>query len=124
MSFEPEFLEMMVNTVTVEHWDGVSQDQSGEPSNFSAPVSYRCRIAGKAVALRRPDNTQEAIIFDCWLYNHDAAQFRQADRITIPPSFQFMPGRPSIFTVGSFGDTDTQHHVKLQFGWQYHRQGQ
>lgn len=122
--FEDDFLELMPDTLQVEHWDGVSRDAEGQPSNFSAVEPYRCRIAGKAVTLRRPMEEQDGIIYDIWLYNHDQARFRQEDRITLPVSFQFLQEPVVIFTVGSFGDQDGQHHVKIQCGWQYHRQGQ
>lgn len=124
MSFELEFLELMPHTLVVEHWDGLSYDAQGRPSGFGEEIEYRCRISGKAVAIRRADNEQEAIIYDVWLYNHDQSAFRQEDRITFPVSFQFRQERPSVFTVGSYDDQVTQHHVKLQCGWQYHRQGQ
>lgn len=124
MSFDLSFLELMPHTLGVEHWDGVSYDGQGRPSNFAASVGYRCRISGKAVALRRFTDEQEGIIYDIWLYNHDSAVFRQEDRLTFPVSFMFRQERPQIFTVGTFTDEDSQHHVKLQCGWQYHRQGQ
>jgi hypothetical protein len=124
MAFDRDFLTMMPHTLTVEHWDGVSMDAQARPSNFGTSRGYRCRISGKAVAVRRPDNEQEAVIYDIWLWNDDEALFRQEDRITFPVSFMFRQERPSIFTVGSYTDEDSQHHVKLQCGWMYHRQGQ
>jgi hypothetical protein len=124
VAFESEFLTMMPHRLTVEHWDGVSMDDQGNASGFDDPVEYRCRISGKAVSVRRSTDEQEAIIYDIWLWNHDSAIFRQEDRITFPVTFMFRQERPSIFTVGSFTDQDSQHHVKLQCGWMYHRQGQ
>jgi len=124
MALEPEFLELMRHTILVEHWDGVSRDESGQPSAWGAAVSYRCRVAGKVVTLRRVDSAQDAIIYDIWLRNHTDAHFREEDRVTLPTELQFRQEYPSIFTIGVFDDTVGLHHVKLQCGWQYHRQGQ
>lgn len=124
MAFESEFLELMPHTIGVEHWDGASYDQQGRPSGFGATVNYRCRISGKAVAVRRSTDEQEAVIYDIWVYNHASSRFYQEDRVTFPVSFMFSQDRPSIFTIGSYTDQDSQHHVKLQCGWMYHRQGQ
>lgn len=120
MSFEAEFLEMMPHEITLEPW--LEQDFHGADS-YGPPRTYRCRIVGKGIALRRRDQEDTTVIFD--IYAHTGGDVvKIEDRITLPDDQAFLDRTPEIFAVGRFTDEQGHHHTKIQCGWMYHRQGQ
>lgn len=120
MSFETDFLSMMKDEVTIEPW--LSMDRDNRPS-FGAAVTYRARIAGKAIALRQVFGEQSTVIFDVYV-NSNGARITVNDRLTLPADQTWVDHTPVIFAVGNYTDEDSTHHCKLQCGWMYHRQGQ
>lgn len=119
--FEKEFLELMPHTITVEHTTGRSL--YGGPATYSTPKTYRCRISGKKLALRRTRDEQDTVIYDCWV-EAKGDNFTVHDRITLPDDGTFDIIQPIVFAVERLSDEHGYHHVKVQFGWMYHRQGQ
>lgn len=120
-----DFDTMMPHTVQVTPYTG--RDKYGKPTyNEAATVSYTCRIVGKGMALRRDMNDDDTLLYDIYLdgeQSHDAP-ITVWDKLTIPAPFNPMGSNPIIFAVGRYADDDGEHHVKLQCGWMYHRQGQ
>lgn len=119
--FEKEFLELMPHTITVEHV--LTRNLYGSPASFSTPKSYRCRISGKKLSLRRTQGEEDTVIYDCWV-EAKGQNFTVQDRVTLPDDGTFDILQPTIFAVERVSDEDGYHHVKVQFGWMYHRQGQ
>jgi len=120
MAFEPDFLEMMPHTVTIAPW--VSRTAAGVDV-FGAPVAYRARIVGKILSLRRAERSDRTVIFDVYLHAGTAV-ITSKDKLTLDGDAAWVDGTPIIFAVARSTDEDGHHHVKLQCGWQYHRQGQ
>lgn len=124
MAFELDFLEMMPHSITIER--ATAFNAQGKATAWEDPVDYRCRISGKGISVRHQQNDEMTIIYDAWVQAGEAVISIQ-DRVTIPDDERFYIFRsrtPILFTVGRLTDEDGHHHVKLQFGWQYHRQGQ
>lgn len=121
MSFEADFLNLMKDTVTIAPWTGV-MDRDNRPTH-GAPVSYRARIVGKAIALRQVFGEQVTPIFDVYV-NSGGVLITIHDLLTLPADVAWIDHTPVIFAVGNYTDENSLHHVKLQCGWMYHRQGQ
>lgn len=115
-----EFLTMMPHTVTIAPFTG--RDLYGNLSH-GAPVSYRCRIVGKVLALRRTVTEDQSVIFDIYL-DAEGAVFSVNDQLILPADAAFVDQTPEIFAIARVTDEDGHHHVKMQCGWMYHRQGQ
>lgn len=122
MAFEKEFLEFMPQTVRIAPYIG--RDEYTKPQ-YGAFVTFRARVSGKLISLRRSGEDQLTTIFDIWIDNSEArAAISVEDKIEIPDDPRLGQRYPVIFAVGSYTDEDDQHHVKIQCGWMYHRQGQ
>lgn len=120
MAFEAEFLTMMPHTVTVEPFLGV--DRFNAPSYGPAAI-FRARIVGKVISLRRSEKEDASGIFDVYL-DAGASVFTVDDRLTLPADAAWVDATPIIFAVARATDESGHHHVKLQCGFMYHRQGQ
>lgn len=118
---EYEFLEMMPHIVTIYSYLG--DDFHGDPQHDPAAKSYRCRIVGKGLALRRREGEENTVVFDIYADVGDDV-IRVEDKIVLPADLAWMDQTPEIFSVGKFTDEDGHHHTKIQCGWMYHRQGQ
>jgi len=126
MAWDKQFLSMFPHTVTVQAWNG-SYDENGQPLHTgSAIVEYPARVSGKKISSRRVESEGDnQDIFDVWLHATGAVKFTVNDKLTLPDEVVFSENRvPNIFAIGRVSDDDGQHHVKLQCGWRYHRQGQ
>lgn len=121
MSFEDEFLDMMPHFIEVNHWLGETFE--GEQIYADAPVEYQCRVVGKGIALRTRFSSDHTVIFDIYV-NAGNNVFNLNDQIILPDDDAWMDRTPLLFAVGRYPDQDGHHHVKLQCGWMYHRQGQ
>jgi len=132
MSFEPEFLSMMPFTVTVEPFTGM--DRNNEPEYNGIPISFRARIVGKVISLRRSAQEDATPVFDVYLGGIIEANghiipvgnilITTNDRLTLPSNQGWVDETPIIFAVAHATDEEGHHHVKLQCGFMYHRQGQ
>lgn len=118
--FEPEFLEVMKDTVTIAPF--LYMD-SKKVKVYGTPVEFRARISGKMVSLRRPGTEDVSTIVDVWL-NAGGTKISLQDRLTLPTDARWLDQNPIIFAVGRYDDPDGEHNVKVQCGWMYHRQGQ
>lgn len=127
MSFEDEFLDLMPHEVQVQHWLG--EDFEGNDIFAATAQRYQCRIAGKGIALRKQFSEDTTVIFDIWLDPHPLgggplATFKTEDKVTLPDDVAWIDRTPVLFAVARLTDDEGHHHVKLQCGWMYHRQGQ
>src|SRR5688500_13087605 len=121
MAFEHDFLDMMPHIIVVERWTG--QDFHGTDEFEVEPYTYRCRIVGKGIALRRALSEDMTLIVDIYADTRgDRVQVQ--DKLTLPPDAALLDQTPIIFSDGNFTDDDGFHHSKLHCGWMYHRQGQ
>lgn len=121
MAFEREFLSMMPHTVTVAPF--VSRDVHGIPS-YGTARTFRARVTGKVLSLRRSDRSDTTVVFDVYLDVTPGVTITTEDRLTLDGDLAWIKNTPIIFAVARVSDEDGHHHVKLQCGWQYHRQGQ
>lgn len=119
--FEHEFRSMMPHTIQVQRATGV--DQYGKPVHSTTVQSYRGRISGKVLSLRRFMREDNTVVFDIWIDAGDNV-FTLSDKVTLPDDDAWQDRTPVIFTIARITDDDGHHHTKLQCGWQYHRQGQ
>jgi hypothetical protein len=125
MAFTDDFLELMPDIVGIEAYGG--EDEFGDPLPYGPLTLFQCRIVGKGLSVRRQASEDDTVIYDIYLdVREDPFRtFTTKDRITLPPDQGFLDLTPEIFTVGRFPDEDNEpHHIKLQCGWMYHRQGQ
>lgn len=131
MSFEAEFLEFMPYQVTVEPFVGLDRDNA---STFGDAVTFQARIVGKVISLRRSEREDATPVFDVYLggiVNDDGSispvgniLLTTNDRLTLPSGQGWVDETPIIFAVARATDEQGHHHVKLQCGFMYHRQGQ
>lgn len=119
---EPDFLDMMPYVfVRIPY---IRTDFHGSHVyDVDNPLTYRCRIVGKGLALRRREGEEDAIIVDIYADMGEDIM-RTEDMIELPPSQMWIDQTPVIFSIGRFPDTLGNHHTKIQCGWMYHRQGQ
>jgi len=131
--FDKEFLTMMPDTVIMI--PVLAYDRNNEVSEWGTPTQYRCRITGKHISLRRPLSQDESPIFDIYLGGKyiDGELYLLTDldtpsvdsKIHLPGGdARWIDGTPEIFAVALVTDEFGRHHVKVQCGWMYHRQGQ
>lgn len=121
MSFDPEFLELMPHTIALTAPTG--KNAQGQPIySGGTPVSYRARVVGMIMALRKKEASEEQQLFD--VYVAAGSDVVEPDyQLTLPADLQFLGGSPKIFTVTVETDEDGPHHIKLSCGFMYHRQG-
>jgi len=120
MAFESEFLSMMPHTVTVAPF--VSRDKNGVPT-YGTPRTFRARVTGKVLSLRRSDRADSTVVFDVYVQAGNTV-ITADDLLTLDGDPAWVDGTPILFAVSRSTDDDGHHHVKLQCGWMYHRQGQ
>ena len=122
MSFEKDFLDMMPHTITILNY--LRDDFSGAPVyDEDNPRTYRCRIVGKGISLRTRQGEDDTVIFDIYA-DMKGDPLKQEDKIVLPADVAWNDQTPLIFAIGRYPDEDSHHHVKIQCGWMYHRQGQ
>jgi hypothetical protein len=125
MAFTKDFLELMPHIVGIEAYGG--EDHSGDPLPYGPLTPFRARVVGKGIALRRTAAEDDTVIYDIYLdVSEDPFRlFHPQDRITLAPGEGYRDEHPEIFSIGRYPDEDYKpHHVKIQCGWMYHRQGQ
>jgi len=117
---EHEFYSMMPHHVTVAPF--VSNDVYGKPV-FGTAVSFRARVTGKALSIRRAEKQDTTVIFDVYI-DAGGTVITTEDQLTLDGDPAWVDQTPMIFAVARATDEDGHHHVKIQCGWMYHRQGQ
>lgn len=118
--FEAEFLTMMPDTVTIEPCIG---RDTYNKKVYGSAVSYRARIVGKAIGLRREGSEDGTVVYDVYI-DSNGYFITPEDRLTLPTTGGWVDRVPVIFAVAHYTDEDGRHHTKVQCGWMYHRQGQ
>jgi len=101
--FEEDFLECMVDEITVEAFTGFDED--GQPT-FGPATTIQCRISPKQRQIQNvhgADVTSVASIYPAY-----APTIDPLDRITLPNGEQ-----PPILRVEVPPDTDGAHHTKV-----------
>lgn len=129
--FESDFLDMMPHVVTITPATGI--DRNGEIA-YGTPRDYQSRISGKYLSLRRPNSEGATPVFDIWigarLRDGEPLPLDTGDAFTVDALLQlpddpaWIDGTPVIFAIGRISDDEGHHHIKVQCGWMYHRQGQ
>lgn len=129
--FDPEFLTMMPHTI---QWQSLTGIDSHGNRSYGTARRYRCRVTGKYLPLRTGTADDQAPIFDIFIgaQIEDDGTFTPVgddvfgpdDLLTLPAGAEWIDGTPEIFAIGRNTDEDGHHHVKIQCGWKYHRQGQ
>lgn len=134
--FESEFLELMPHIISVRHVGAYTVYGVPDPNGYSVAKHYYCRITGKKLSLRRRDGEEDTVIYDVWARPWpigakptELSTFTVHDKVILPDdgTFDSVIGSrvdPIIFATERVSDEDGYHHIKLQFGWMYHRQGQ
>lgn len=122
---------MMPHTVEVAPFVGT--DRFNQHS-YGPRVAYRARVVGKIITLRRADKEDRSPIFDVYVGGIISGEevlplnstlFTTDDQIYLPSTDPaWVDHTPLIFAVARATDEDGHHHVKLQCGFMYHRQGQ
>lgn len=108
MAVPPDFLEMMLQTVTVAAQTGV--DNYGKPTFSASPSSYRCRIIWQE-RIRRDAQGREIIEAGRAILTQSAASVTPTARLTLPDG-----STPKIVSVATIQDEDGNHHSVLSFG--------
>jgi hypothetical protein len=136
--FEAEFLTMMPHEVSLQLLVGYTSTMEPiyETDEDDQPVirRYRARVTGKSLSLRQPTEEEVTPIFDIYLGARllDDGSWRpvgddpieEGAKLILPDDPAWAHGTVVIFAVGRNTDEDGHHHVKIQLGWRYHRQGQ
>jgi hypothetical protein len=122
---DPQFLDAFSYTVDIQRWDG-TYDGNGLPQHSATVLTFRCRISGKKLGERRPSTDEDnQDVFDIWFEDTENLSFTVKDKVILPDDAPFAENRyPTIYAVARVTRWDGQHHIKMQLGWQYHRQGQ
>ncbi len=122
MPFESEFLSMMPHTISVRTPTG--KDVYNKATFTGATTrTYRCRITGKILSIRRSGREEQTVVFDIYA-NTGNDVLTLEDEITLPADNVWQDQMPEIFAVARVSDERGHHHTKIQCGFQYHRQGQ
>lgn len=122
MALDPDFLDMMPHTISVEIPTGGYETDGRE--KFAAPVDFRCRIVGKGISLRSAGKDELSMIYTVYVDSGDTL-IPTNSRVTLPAAFQHGE-KPVIFTSSRLTDDSESpaiHHTVLLLGWMYHRQG-
>lgn len=108
-NLEADFLDLMIDTLTVEHFNG--HDEWGRADDFDPPVTYRCRIVAKPRLDRiktDPSRDESQDLTHVWVASTD---IKIEDRCTFPDGSQ-----PQLLQVETFPDENGVHHQELRFG--------
>ncbi len=103
MTFEAEFLDVMVDTVTWEKLTGI--DQYSNPI-YAAPVTILCRVSPKAAQML--DVNGNEVVSKANIWTAGAFDIGPQDRITHSGG-EVDP----VITVARPPDRDGPHHVKV-----------
>jgi hypothetical protein len=116
-----DFLTMFPHTVNIYRQTGVNKH--GSPVHAATPVAYRARITGKTLAVRRYLSEQDSVVFDVFV---DAGTdiITHHDKLELPDNDVYVERYPEVYAIDRVSDEDGAHHLKIQCGWVYHRQGQ
>lgn len=108
MTVEKDFLELMLQTVTVAAQTGL--DSYGKPSFSASPDSYRCRIIWRERILRDQDG-REIVEAGRAILTQAAASVTPVHKLTLPDG-----STPKIVDVSTLQDQFGNHHSVIGFG--------
>ena len=103
MTFEAEFLDVMINTVTWEKFTGI--DQYSNPT-YAAPVTVKCRVSPKAVQVL--DVNGNEVLSKANIWTAGDFDIGPQDRITHSGGLV-----DPVITVSRPPDGDGTHHAKV-----------
>jgi hypothetical protein len=112
MTFEPDFRDLMTDTITVEPVTGTTTGYGKR--TFGTAVTYECRIRHK---LQRVINLEGHVTWakhKVWVAPDSSGNFPALDqraRVTLPDGTQ-----PQMLAIEHMDDEDGLHHVVLWFG--------
>lgn len=110
MSFDPAFLNVMTQTLTVTRLTGVSTDGYGRPAYSTSALSRYCRVTEKQHLVRSFEGTQEVASTIVWV--RSTSTFSPSDKITLPDGTT-----PPLLAVDEYrDDSGALHHHTLHFG--------
>ncbi len=108
--FDPAFLGVLTQTLTVNRLTGVSTDGYGRPAYSTSSISCPCRVTEKQHLVRSFEGEQEVASTIAWA--RSTSTFSPSDRITLPDGTT-----PRLLAVEEYrDDAGTIHHHKLSFG--------
>jgi hypothetical protein len=108
MSFEPEFLDFMKDTLIKNVRTGYTA--YGAPTYSTGTTSYRCRIV-KIHETFTMDNGAESLLENL-VYLASTDTFDPEDRFTFPDG-----STPILEVIAAYPDEDgPYHHLQLKFG--------
>lgn len=108
MAIPNDFLEMMLQTVTVAAQTGL--DNYGKPSYSASPDAYRCRIIWQE-RIRRDAQGRELVEAGRAILTQSAASVTPVHKLTLPDG-----STPKIVSVETIQDEDGNHHSAISFG--------
>ena len=124
MTLDPQLLALMPHTITLTAPTG--KTAQGLPTyTGGVAVSYRARIVGMLMGLRKRDQIDGQQLFDIYTDLGNAPVTSQY-KLTLPSDTAWDSGsgaEPLIFTITRETDENGHHHTKLSCGFMYHRQG-
>ena len=98
MTVDPELLELMPDTVTIQRATG-DATEFGRPT-FGETLTLRCLIEGK---LRRVLNMQgQEVISNVTVYLAESPGIKPSDKLTLPARYR--PRNPTIKNVAYYSD--------------------
>lgn len=110
MSFEPEFLEFMKDTLIVNKMSGYSD--YGAVTYSTQSNSYICRIVRTHEAITMDDGAEKLIHSIVYLASTADPTFDPEDLFTFPDG-----SIPILYALSAYPDEDgAYHHIQLKFG--------
>ena len=103
MSFEDDFLDMMVDTIT---WDRATGVDGYGNLTYDAPVTIQCRIAPKFTKVLDPHGNE--VVSKVSIYTAGDYPISPSDRITLPNG-----EHDPVLRVTRPPDGDGPHHVTV-----------
>jgi hypothetical protein len=106
-SFARRFADRMPYTITVEPWEGNTNDY-GEPT-YGAAVTLQCRIQDRAKLVRDAQGNERSSTTTIYVAG---GPLRVEDRITLPESHFGNANRP-IMNIANLDDRMTFDHSEI-----------
>ena len=110
MTFDPAFLTVLTQTLTVNRLSGVSTDGYGRPAYTTSALSRYCRVTEKQHLVRNMEGEQEVATTIAWV--RSTSTFSPSDRITLPDGTT-----PKLLAIDEYRDeAGNMHHITCHFG--------
>lgn len=109
MAFDPAFLTVLTQTLTVNRLSGVSTDGYGRPAYSTSGLSRFCRVTEKQHLVRSFEGEQEVASTIAWV--RSTSTFSPSDKITLPDGTT-----PHLLAIDEYRDeAGAIHHHTLHF---------